>query len=84
MGLSERRGFIQVADFSNRIGVLIFLSMAASYMVVVVGLAALSPHVRRNTQVVIKAIETAVQRGDERRKRRGDVPSRRVGRKRNG
>lgn len=54
-------GFVQLADFSNRTHVLIFLSILATYTPMVIGLALLWGHVNRNTRLVLKAIDLATR-----------------------
>ncbi|HEX9981662.1 MAG TPA: hypothetical protein VGF69_00225 [Thermoanaerobaculia bacterium] len=50
--------FVLLADFSNRLHVLLFLSTVASYTIVVLGLFGLGAHVSRNTLRVLKALES--------------------------
>ena len=49
--------FILLADWSNRLHLLVFLSAVAIYSMVITGLVALSAHVSRCTERVLKAIE---------------------------
>lgn len=51
-------GFLLLADFSNRLHLLLLISAMAVYMILVSGLFALGAHVSRNTQLVLKALET--------------------------
>lgn len=57
-------GFLLLADFSNRLHLLLLISAMAVYMILVSGLFALGAHVSRNTQLVLKAIETLGGRMD--------------------
>jgi hypothetical protein len=50
-------GFLLLADFSNRLHVLLLLSSVAAYTIVVLGLVALGSHVTRCTLRVLKAVE---------------------------
>jgi hypothetical protein len=58
-------GFIQLADFSNRVHVLIFLSLGATYTLIVLGLAALGAHVSRHVRLILRAIEITGSRMKE-------------------
>lgn len=49
--------FFLLADFSNRLHVLVLLAAVAVYLILGLGLFALGAHVSRNTQLVLKAIE---------------------------
>jgi hypothetical protein len=49
--------FFLLADFSNRLHVLVMLAAVAVYLILGLGLFALGAHVSRNTQLVLKAIE---------------------------
>jgi hypothetical protein len=49
-------GFLLLADFSNRLHVLLLLASVATYTIVVLGLIALGTHVTRCTLRVIKAV----------------------------
>lgn len=49
--------FFLLADFSNRLHVLVLLAAVAVYLILGLGLFALGAHVSRNTQIVLKAIE---------------------------
>ena len=51
--------FLFLADFSNRLHVLLLLTAVASYSIVGVGFVALGAHVSRCTERVLKAIELA-------------------------
>ena len=55
-------GFVQLADFSNRVHVLIFWSLLATYVPMVIGLAMLWGHVSRSTRLVLKAIDLATRK----------------------
>jgi hypothetical protein len=52
-------GFLLLADLSNRIHVLLFISTIAVYGIMAIGLIALGVHVNRNTLRIIRAIEAA-------------------------
>jgi hypothetical protein len=54
-------GFVQLADFSNRVHVLIFWSLLSTYVPMVIGLALLWGHVSRSTRLVLKAIDLATR-----------------------
>lgn len=49
--------FLLLADFSNRVHILLLLSTITVYTIVAFGLIALGLHVNRNTLRVINAIE---------------------------
>ncbi|MFN2480771.1 MAG: hypothetical protein ABR554_04725 [Pyrinomonadaceae bacterium] len=49
-------GFLLLADFSNRLHVLLLLASIATYTIVVIGLIALGTHVTRCTLRVLKAL----------------------------
>jgi hypothetical protein len=55
-------GFVQLADFSNRVHVLIFWSVVSTYTPMVIGLALLWGHVSRSTRLVLKAIDLATRK----------------------
>jgi hypothetical protein len=55
-------GFIQLAEFSNRVHVLIFWSTVTTYTVLLVGLAMLWAHVSRSTRLVLKAIDLSTRK----------------------
>jgi hypothetical protein len=50
-------GFLLLADFSDRLHLLLLLSTIAVYTIVALGLLALGSHVSRNTLRVLRAIE---------------------------
>ncbi|HKR02852.1 MAG TPA: hypothetical protein VJT09_19395 [Pyrinomonadaceae bacterium] len=50
-------GFLLLADFSNRLHVLLLLATIAVYTILALGLVALGAHVNRNTLRVLSAIE---------------------------
>jgi hypothetical protein len=54
-------GFVQLADFSNRVHVLIFWSFLSVYVPMVIGLAMLWGHVSRSTRLVLKAIDLSTR-----------------------
>jgi hypothetical protein len=49
--------FMLLADFSNRIHLLMFISVIALYTIIAAGLFVLGAHVNRNTLRIIQAIE---------------------------
>ena len=51
--------FLLLADFRQRLHVLLFLSTIATYTIVILGLVALGAWNRRNTLLVLKGIEAA-------------------------
>jgi hypothetical protein len=55
-------GFVQLADFSNRVHVLIFWSLVSTYVPMVIGLALLWSHVNRSTRLVLKAIDLSTRK----------------------
>ncbi|MGB7723611.1 MAG: hypothetical protein WBL65_27170 [Bryobacteraceae bacterium] len=55
-------GFLHLAQFSNPVHVLIFWSTVSTYTLLMVGLAILWDHVSRSTRLVLKAIDLATQR----------------------
>ena len=50
--------FLLLADFSNRIHVLLLVTAVAIYTIIACGLTALGLHVSRNTLRILRAIET--------------------------
>jgi hypothetical protein len=50
-------GFLVLADFSNRLHLLLLLATLAVYSITAAGLLALGAHVRRNTLRVLQAVE---------------------------
>lgn len=50
-------GFLLLADFSNRMHVLLLITTIAVYSIMAFGLMALGSHVNRNTLRILKAIE---------------------------
>lgn len=54
-------GFVQLAEFSNRVHVLIFWSTVSTYTVLVVCLSMLWGHISRNTRLVLKAIDLSTK-----------------------
>lgn len=50
--------FLLLADFSNRIHILLLVTAVATYTIVGAGLFALGMHVSRNTLRILRAIET--------------------------
>ena len=61
--------FVLLADFHNRIHVLLLLAAMAVYIILGLGLLALGAHVSRNTQILLRAIELIERKGpaDDRR-----------------
>jgi hypothetical protein len=55
-------GFIQLAEFSNRVHVLIFWSTVSTYAVLMVGLTILWGHISRSTRLVLKAIDLSMKK----------------------
>jgi len=55
-------GFVRLAEFSNPVHVLIFWSTVSTYTLLMFGLAILWSHVSRSTRLVLKAIDLAAQR----------------------
>lgn len=49
--------FLLLADFSNRLHVLLLISTVSCYTIVVLGLVALGAHVNRGVARVLKAVE---------------------------
>jgi hypothetical protein len=61
-------GFIKLADFSNTTHALIFLSMAATYVFLAIGLIALGVQLNRIGRLILKAIELPQPNEETRRK----------------
>jgi hypothetical protein len=55
-------GFIQLAQFTNPVHVLIFWSAVSTYTLLVLGLGILWGHVSRSTRLVLKAIDLSTRR----------------------
>jgi hypothetical protein len=55
-------GFAQLADFSNRLHVLIFWSLLSSYAPMMIGLGVLWAHISRSTRLVLKAIDLSTRK----------------------
>ena len=55
-------GFAQLADFTNRVHVLIFWSLLSSYAPMVIGFGTLWAHISRNTRLVLKAIDLSTRK----------------------
>jgi cytochrome c biogenesis factor len=49
--------FLLLADFSNRLHVLLLISTVSCYSIVVLGLVALGAHINRGIARVLKAVE---------------------------
>ena len=50
-------GFLLLADFSNRMHVLLLITTVAIYSILALGLVALGVHINRNTLRVLNAVE---------------------------
>jgi hypothetical protein len=50
-------GFLLLADFSNRLHLLLLLASVATYSILALGLVVLGAHVSQNTLRILKAIE---------------------------
>ena len=55
-------GFVQLADFSNRVHVLIFWSILSGYGPMIAGLGMVWAHVSQSTRLVLKAIDLSTRR----------------------
>ena len=55
-------GFVQLAEFSNRVHVLIFWSAVSTYTLLMVGLAILWGHISRSTRLVLQAIDLSTRK----------------------
>jgi hypothetical protein len=55
-------GFMQLAEFSNRVHVLIFWSTVSTYALLMVCLAILWGHISRSTRLVLKAIDLSTRK----------------------
>src|SRR5690349_2196062 len=55
-------GFAQLADFSNRVHVLIFWALLSIDGLIVVGVGLLWAHVSQSTRLVLKAIDLSTRR----------------------
>ncbi len=63
-------GFILLADFSNRMHVLLLITTIAIYSILALGLVALGVHINRNTLRVLNAVELlGITDGSESEKR---------------
>lgn len=51
-------GFLLLADFSNRVHLLLLIATVATYTLVALGLVALGSHSNRNTLRILRAIES--------------------------
>lgn len=49
--------FLMLADFSNRLHVLLLLSTVSCYSIVILGLVALGTHINRGIARILKAVE---------------------------
>lgn len=50
-------GFLLLADFSNRLHLLLLITTVAIYSILALGLVALGVHINRNTLRVVNAVE---------------------------
>jgi hypothetical protein len=55
-------GFVQLAEFSNRVHVLIFWSTVSTYTLMMLSLGILWGHVSRSTRLVLKAIDLSTRK----------------------
>lgn len=55
-------GFAQLADFTNRVHVLIFWSLLSIDGLIVIGVGLLWEHVSRSTRLVLKAIDLSTRK----------------------
>ena len=55
-------GFIFLADFGDRLHLLLLLATVATYTILALGLLALGSHVSRHTQLILRAIELLAER----------------------
>ena len=56
--------FLLLADFSNRVHLLLFIAAFSVYTILIFGLIALGLHVNRNTLRVLNAIELIGKNGE--------------------
>lgn len=54
--------FLLLADFSNRLHVLLLIATVSSYTIVVLGLVALGAHINRSVLRLMKAIDLLAER----------------------
>ncbi len=66
-------GFTQLADFTNRVHVLIFWSILSTYGPMIAGIGMLWSHVSRSTQLVLKAIDLSTRRVPAETERKSNV-----------
>lgn len=50
-------GYLLLADFTNRLHVLLLIAAVAIYSIIALGLFALGAHINRNTLRILKALE---------------------------
>lgn len=50
-------GFVLLADFRDRLHLLLLVATMATYTIIALGMLALGSHVSRNAQLVLRAIE---------------------------
>lgn len=60
--------FLLVMDFSNKLHLLIFMASSGFYLLLLLGLILLGLQVKRDTQLVLRAIELLEERIEESRK----------------
>ncbi len=54
-------GFVQLAEFSNRVHVLIFWSTVSTFTMFVIGLAILWNHVSRTARLILQAVDLSTK-----------------------
>lgn len=54
--------FMFIMDWSNKLHQLLFISTGGFYLLIILGLIVLGLHVRRDTQLVLKAIDSLEER----------------------
>lgn len=52
-------GYLLLADFTNRLHVLLLIAAVAIYSIIALGLVALGAHINRNTLRILKALEVS-------------------------
>jgi len=55
-------GFAQLADFTNRVHVLIFWSLLSIDGLIVIGVGLLRAHISQNTRLVLRAIDLSTRK----------------------
>jgi hypothetical protein len=51
--------YLALADFGNRMHVLLLIATVATYTIIAIGLVALGAHVNRNTLRILRAVQLA-------------------------